>query len=105
VRTGAESTRLIVLRENSGSGKSSIAAEIRVRHGRGIALVGQDNLRRVVLRERDTADGANIGLIDMVARYALDRRLHVIIDGILYEAHYAAMLRALRDDHRGLSRF
>jgi predicted kinase len=105
VRTGAESTRLIVLRGNSGSGKSSIAAEIRARHGRGIALVGQDNLRRVVLRERDTADGANIGLIDMVARYALDSGLHVIIDGILYEAHYGAMLRALRDDHRGLSRF
>ena len=105
MRTGAESTRLIVLRGNSGSGKSSIAAEIRARHGRGIALVSQDNLRRVVLRERDTADGANIGLIDMVARYALDRGLHVIIDGILYEAHYGAMLRALRADHRGLSRF
>ena len=105
MRTGAVSTRLIVLRGNSGSGKSSIAAQIRARHGRGIALVSQDNLRRVVLRERDTADGANIGLIDMVARYALDRGLHVIIDGILYEAHYAAMLRALRDDHRGRSRF
>jgi predicted kinase len=105
VRTGAESTRLIVLRGNSGSGKSSIAAEIRARHGRGIALVGQDNLRREVLKERDTADGANIGLIDGVARYALDHGFHVIIDGILYEAHYGTMLRALRDDHRGLSRF
>jgi predicted kinase len=105
VRTGAESTRLIVLRGNSGSGKSSIAAELRARHGRGIALVGQDNLRREVLKERDTADGANIELIDGVARYALDHGFHVIIDGILYEAHYGAMLRALRDDHLGLSRF
>jgi hypothetical protein len=105
VRAGSESTRLIVLRGNSGSGKSSIAAEIRARYGRGIALVGQDNLRRTVLRERDTSCGANIGLIDVVARYALDHGFHVIIDGILYEAHYGAMLEALRRGHRGVSRF
>jgi 2-phosphoglycerate kinase len=102
---GSESTRLIVLRGNSGSGKSSIAAEIRARYGRGVALVGQDNLRRVVLKERDTAEGVNIGLIDVVARYALDHGFHVIIDGILYEAHYGPMLVALRRDHRGMSRF
>ncbi len=59
-----------MLRGNSASGKSAVAAEVRARYGRGIALVGQDNLRRVVLRERDTPDGANIGLIDTVARYA-----------------------------------
>ena len=48
VGTGSGSTRLIVLRGNSGSGKSSVAAGVRARYGRGIALVGQDNLRRFV---------------------------------------------------------
>ena len=98
---GSASTRLIVLRGNSASGKSSIAAGLRSRHGRGMALVGQDNLRRVVLRERDVPDGANIGLIDTVARYALDHGYHVVVEGILYRAHYGAMLEALRRDHRG----
>ena len=64
-----ETTRLIVLRGNSASGKSSIAAEIRFRFGRGIAIVSQDYLRRTVLKERDHPGGANIGLIDLVARY------------------------------------
>jgi hypothetical protein len=32
--------------------------EIRRRHGRGLAIVGQDNLRRQVLRERDVPGGA-----------------------------------------------
>ncbi|MEV8403076.1 phosphotransferase-like protein [Streptomyces niveus] len=64
--------RLIVLRGNSASGKSTIAAAIRERFGRGLALIGQDNLRRVVLRERDRPGAPNIGLIDMVARYSLD---------------------------------
>ena len=70
-RTGSESTRLIILRGNSASGKSTVAAEIRERYGRGIAIVSQDNLRRIVLRERDIPGGAYIGLIDSVARYAL----------------------------------
>ena len=103
MEAGTESTRLIVLRGNSGSGKSSAAAEMRARYGRGIALVGQDYLRRVVLRERDLSSGANIGLIDTVARYALDHGFHVILDGILDSRRYAAMLEALRRDHRGIS--
>jgi hypothetical protein len=74
-------------------------------YGRGIAIVGQDHLRRVVLRERDTAGGANIGLIDVVARYAIDHGYHVIVEGILYAAHYGEMLAALREDHRGVSCF
>lgn len=103
VRLGTQATRLIVLRGNSGSGKSTVAAEVRARYGRGIALVGQDNLRRVVLRERDVPAGANIGLIDTVARYALDHGFHVIVDGILHAAHYGAMLGDLCRDHRGVS--
>jgi 2-phosphoglycerate kinase len=63
----ARSGRLIVIRGNSGSGKSAVAAEIRRRYGRGLALVGQDNLRRHVLREHDVAGGANIDLIDLTA--------------------------------------
>lgn len=105
MHAGTEPTKLIVLRGNSGSGKSSVAAEIRARYGRGIALVGQDNLRRVILRERDVPGAANIGLIDTVARYALGQGFHVIIDGILDSARYGAMLGALRRDHPGPARF
>lgn len=50
---GTEETRPVVLRGNSASGKSSVAAGLRERFGRGLALVSQDNLRRIVLRERD----------------------------------------------------
>jgi predicted kinase len=103
VNVGTESTRLIVLRGNSGSGKSSVAAEVRARYGRGIALVGQDYLRRAVLRERDIAGGANIGLIDTVARYTLDHGFHVILDGILDSRRYGSMLEGLGRDHRGTS--
>ncbi|MFI8166120.1 AAA family ATPase [Streptomyces sp. NPDC085931] len=98
---GTEETRLVVLRGNSASGKSSVAAGLREKFGRGLALVEQDNLRRVVLRERDRPGAANIGLIDLTARYALDAGYHVVIEGILYADHYGGMLTRLRADHRG----
>ncbi|MFG2335196.1 AAA family ATPase [Streptomyces yangpuensis] len=101
---GSEETRLVVIRGNSASGKSSVAAGIRHRFGRGLALVGQDNLRRTVLRERDVPGGANIGLIDTVARYALDAGYHVVVEGILYADRYGDMLASLLGDHRGVSR-
>ncbi|MFH9616361.1 kinase [Streptomyces pratensis] len=98
---GSEDTRLILLRGNSASGKSSVAAAVRDRFGRGLALVAQDNLRRIVLRERDRPGAANIGLIDLTARYALDAGYHVVVEGILYADHYGDMLARLRADHRG----
>lgn len=101
---GHTETRLIVLRGNSASGKSSVAAGIRERYGRGVALVGQDNLRRVVLRERDRPGAVNIGLIDLTARYALDAGYHVIVEGILCADHYGAMLHDLVRAHKGLTR-
>ena len=91
--------RLIVLRGNSASGKSTVAARIRALHGRGIAIVGQDNLRRIVLRERDIPGGANIALIEQVAQFALDSGYHTIVEGILYSAHYGPMLQRLADSH------
>ncbi|MFG2949972.1 AAA family ATPase [Streptomyces adustus] len=100
---GTEETRLVVLRGNSASGKSSVAAGLRERFGRGLALVGQDNLRRIVLRERDRPGAANIGLIDLTARYALEAGFHVVVEGILYADHYGDMLAALCTDHRGPS--
>jgi predicted kinase len=105
MRVGSGTTRLIVLRGNSASGKSAVAQGVRDRYGRGLAVVGQDNVRRTILRERDVPGGANIGLIDAVARYALDAGYHVVVEGILYADRYGEMLRGLREDHRGQSRF
>jgi len=104
-RTGSPDTVLVCIRGNSGSGKSSIARELRRRHGRGCALVEQDYLRRIVLRERDKPGGAAPALIEQTARFALDHGYHVVLEGILYSRHYRTMLTSLRDGHRGRSLF
>lgn len=99
------SRTLIVIRGNSGSGKSSIAAALREHHGRGLAVASQDNLRRVVLRDYDRPGAANIGLIDLTVRYALQHGFHVVLEGMLYADRYGDMLAGLRADHPGPSHF
>ncbi|KOG75237.1 kinase [Streptomyces antibioticus] len=101
---GTEDTRLIVIRGNSASGKSSVAAGLREKFGRNLAIVAQDNLRRIVLRERDRPGAANIGLINLAARYALDHGFHTVVEGILYADRYGTMLQDLASAHRGVTR-
>ena len=80
---GSDRTQLIVLRGNSGAGKSTAARALREAYGHGVAWVSQDLIRRTILREADQPGGVNIGLIDQVTRYSLDHGYHVVLDGIL----------------------
>ena len=71
--TGASDTRLVVLRGNSGSGKSTVARALQRLRPRDLAWVGQDLLRRDVLRAQDLPGTVTVDLIDATARLALDR--------------------------------
>jgi adenylate kinase family enzyme len=88
--------KLIILRGNSGSGKSTVAKRLREVSDRKIALVEQDNIRRVILKEKETDDGANIALIAQIVEFALARGYDVILEGILNFRRYGDMLERLR---------
>ncbi|MFB9323701.1 kinase [Cryptosporangium minutisporangium] len=96
---------LIVVRGNSGSGKSTVAAALQRRHGRGCALVEQDYLRRIVLRERDYPGGLAPRMVAQTARLALDHGYHVVVEGILTASRYRDVLVELAAGHRGRSTF
>ncbi|WP_035866059.1 AAA family ATPase [Cryptosporangium arvum] len=96
---------LVVLRGNSGSGKSTVARELRRRHGRGCALVDQDYLRRTVLREHDVAGGLAPTLVAATARLALTHGYSVVLEGILTAERYREELVALAAGHSGRSTF
>ena len=95
--------RLVILRGNSASGKTTLAASVQRAWGPGTANIGQDHLRRTVLREHDVPHGDKIGLIDHTVRYCLGIGYNVILEGILVADHYAPMLRRLIADHDGLA--
>jgi len=88
-------SKLIVLRGNSGSGKTTVAKRLREISNRKIAYVEQDNIRRTILKEKETDDGANIALIEQIVKFALARDYDVILEGILNFPRYGAMLKEL----------
>jgi len=100
-QVGTEHSRLIVLRGNSGSGKTTTARALRARLGCQLALVEQDYLRRTVLKAPDTRDGPHYGLIELTVKYALNAGYDVVLEGILHRERYLPLLERLARDHRG----
>ena len=94
------SSKLIIIRGNSGSGKTTVAKEVRGRLGDGLSdntmLVQQDILRRDILRERDMpAKKSIIELTELMVEFGRKQSRIVILDGIFSVKKYGTMLRNL----------
>ncbi|MFI1912710.1 AAA family ATPase [Nocardia sp. NPDC020380] len=87
---------LVVIRGNSGSGKSTAARGVQERFPRAKCLVvSQDAVRRHMLRESDIPAGVNIDLIEHIAAFGLARGSTVIVEGILDADRYGEMLERI----------
>ena len=97
-------TQLIIIRGNSGSGKSTIAKKLRETLPGKVALIEQDYFRRIVLKEKDRAENTTIiDLLDQTTRFSISRGYIVILEGILGSEKYGPMLRGLANDFRALA--
>lgn len=63
-------TKVIIIRGNSGSGKSSLAKELQNRIGFHTLLISQDTIRREMLY--DKPGNKTVELIDHLIRYGLE---------------------------------
>ncbi|OCA84918.1 hypothetical protein A8L44_11155 [Bacillus sp. FJAT-27986] len=92
---GSMESNLIILRGNSGSGKTTIAKSIQDQLGKGTLLVSQDNVRREMLKVQDREGNLSIDLIRQIAEYGKGRCEHTIVEGILNKSRYGQMLNDL----------
>ncbi len=92
---------LIILRGNSGCGKTSTARLLQRQLGDGTMLVSQDVVRREILRVKDSEGNPAIQLIYDLCMYGNNVGYTVILEGILSNKKYGAMLRRLLDDFQG----
>lgn len=95
----ASNTKFIVLRGPSGSGKSSIAREVRLAQAELMVLIGQDHFRRVVLKEKDVPNGLNAELIKRTLLFAFEHSYHVILEGIFVADRYRNMFQEILCEH------
>lgn len=103
-RVGSPSSLLIIVRGPSGSGKSSVANAVRQCHGRGMAVLGQDVMRRTLLWEKkDLPGGLAPEFIAHSAGFLLNAGWPVVVEGILAADRYRSALRELITAHLGRS--
>ncbi|WP_284976095.1 AAA family ATPase [Arthrobacter sp. efr-133-TYG-104] len=86
---------LIVVRGNSGSGKSTIAAALQQALGWPTTILSQDHFRRIVYPEREQESLAHADLLEAAAAHCLRAGHHVILEGIFNAQRYSAMLEGI----------
>lgn len=89
--------KLIIIRGNSGSGKSTVARRIRNELGENVMFLQQDVLRRDILKVKDKAGNPVIELIKLMALHGRKEGYDILLEGILSESKYGQMLRSLID--------
>ena len=80
--------KLIIIRGNSGSGKSSVAKALQREFGRGTLVISQDTVRREMLHAHDGFDNKAIPLLCDLLRYGHENCSITILEGILNSEWY-----------------
>ncbi|MDD2958041.1 MAG: kinase [Lachnospiraceae bacterium] len=83
--------KLIILRGNSGSGKTTIAKELQKRFGRNTMLISQDMIRREMLRVKDGENTLAVPLMKELLIYGKEHSEIVILEGIMYADWYRSL--------------
>lgn len=88
---------LVIIRGNSGSGKSSLAKKLQDHYGRGALLISQDTVRRDMLKEKVEPGNLSIDLTETLASFGHAHDLLVIVEGFYETDIYGHMLGEIRD--------
>lgn len=88
---------MIVLRGNSGSGKTTIAHELRKQLPVSSMIVSQDVVRRDILNLKDTANNISVELMTQIIQFGIDKYEVIILEGILSKSKYEYFLQSLSE--------
>lgn len=83
--------KIILLRGNSGSGKSTIAKQLQQEIGPGTMLIPQDVVRREIMYVKDRPHNKAIDLLHTMVDFAFAHCNMVILEGILYSKSYQGL--------------
>lgn len=88
-------TKLILLRGNSGSGKTTTGKALQKKFGRGTLLISQDVVRRDMLYVKDGVDPECSQLLLDLLKYGKKNCDVVILEGILDASWYNGLFESL----------
>lgn len=89
-------SKIIILRGNSGSGKSTAAKLLQNRFGYGTLLISQDMIRREILWVKDGIGTKAISLLIEMVKYGRENCDVVILEGILNADWYRELFEQIK---------
>ncbi len=90
--------KLVILRGNSGSGKTTVAKGLQRKFGRNTLLISQDMVRREMLIAEDGVNTAAIPLMQELLVYGRKHSEVSILEGIMYADWYRPLFEcAIRE--------
>lgn len=84
--------KLMILRGNSGSGKTSTAKLMQEALGEGTILISQDLLRREMLHVKDKVGNVSTELLRTMIEFGMEHCKYVVVEGILTRRKHGDML-------------
>ncbi|KRM95164.1 hypothetical protein FC19_GL002259 [Liquorilactobacillus aquaticus DSM 21051] len=88
--------KIILLRGNSGSGKTTTARAVKEMLSPNALLLSQDVLRREMLAEPDHAKNKSISLLENIIDWGANNIDYVIVEGIFKKSVYKNILLAFK---------
>lgn len=95
-----DESKIIILRGNSGSGKTTAARQLQRQLGRGTLLISQDIIRREMLYVRDEPENMAITLLINLIEYGRKNCKCVILEGILYSDYYQRLFDSIVSEYK-----
>ena len=89
--------KLIILRGNSGSGKTTVARKLQKKFGHNTMLISQDEIRRNMLWVKDGIDTKALPLMIELLKYGNEHSGIVILEGIMYDEWYSPLFNVANE--------
>jgi len=87
--------KIIILRGNSGSGKSTVAKAMQEKIGHETLLISQDDVRREMLRVRSGEHSLSVKLMKHLVLFGYNYCRVTILDGILSTVSHAELFEEI----------
>ena len=91
--------KLIILRGNSGSGKTSVSKALQKRFGRNTMAISQDMVRREMLWVKDGVDTKALPLLINLLEYGRKNSEITILEGILDSEWYRPLFQKAVEEY------
>lgn len=94
--------KIVIIRGNSGSGKTTVARALCDKLGKDCMLLSQDVIRREILHTNDGENSLDVNLLSDLVLFGKEHSNIIILEGILNSSWYKPLFDIIRNNFGGI---